>query len=152
MSIKRRLLSPTNNSPHYHDGPSSMISDQSDSERNELKSNMIPGIDDSDSDDSFGRTGEDLINLENLRDDVELKEEYIKEFRQNALAVQQKFIWELSFAIKQYLVEEKGPETEEGIHISQYSVQKMLETAIDEEPDPSTWLSWIEKKFAQDYC
>lgn len=152
MSIKRRLLSPAINNPRYTDGPSSMISNNSDSEWDGIQSKMISEIDDSDSDDSFCRTGADLIDLENLRDTVELKEEYLKEYHQNALAVKQKLIWDLSFAIKQYLVEEKGPETEEGVHISQFSVQKMLETAIDEEPDPSTWNSWIENKFTQDYC
>jgi hypothetical protein len=92
---------------------------------------------------------EAFMNAAQLREVIQRKETENERGRVNALSIQEKFIWDLSFALKRCLVEEKGSTTLEGIAVSQLPVQSILECAETEDPQPENWSRWIEDKFRQ---
>jgi hypothetical protein len=69
--------------------------------------------------------------------------------RRRALAIQDKLIWDLSFAMKRCLVEEKWQTTLKGIAIAQLPVQSLLDCAETEDPQPETWHRWIKNKYGE---
>jgi hypothetical protein len=67
--------------------------------------------------------------------------------RADALAIQEKFLWDPSFAVKRCLVEEKWQATLEEVALSQVSVQSIMDRAETEDPQPETWSEWLGGKF-----
>jgi hypothetical protein len=92
---------------------------------------------------------ETFMNVAQLRERIAEKEAANERKRNEALAEQDKFIWDLSLAIKRCLVEEKGPTTINGVAISHLPVQTLLDMAEADDPEPDTWARWIEGKFCQ---
>ena len=75
------------------------------------------------------------------------KENCIILLQEQIVEAQDRFIWDLSLAIKQYLVQEKGASTMQGIAISQIPIQHVIENFDEEEPEPEQWEQWIKDKF-----
>jgi hypothetical protein len=92
---------------------------------------------------------EAFMNAAQLRERIAEKEAANERRRNEALAEQEKFIWDLSLAIKRCLVEEKGPTTINGVAISHLPVRALLDMAETEDPQPDTWAGWIECKFCR---
>ena len=92
---------------------------------------------------------QNIAENEELKTENEKKKQYINELNEQILEVQDRFIWELSFAVKQYLVQQKGCTSMEGIAISHIPVQQILEDADTEDPQSHQWIDWIEKKFIE---
>jgi hypothetical protein len=90
---------------------------------------------------------ETFMNAAQLREVIQRKGESTERARTKALALQEKLLWDLSFAVKRCLVEEKGQTTLEGIAFSQVSVQSVVDCAESEDPSPETWSDWIDNKF-----
>jgi hypothetical protein len=90
---------------------------------------------------------ETFMNATQLREVIQRKGEAIDRARTDALALQEKFLWDLTFAVKRCLVEEKGQTTLEGVALSQVSVQSVVDCAESEDPTPETWSDWIDNKF-----
>ena len=87
--------------------------------------------------------------LENkfLAESLKEKENCIILLQEQIVEAQDRFIWDLSLAIKQYLVQEKGASTMQGIAISQIPIQHVIENFDEEEPEPEQWEQWIKDKF-----
>ena len=92
---------------------------------------------------------EQLMNIGDLRDAIAEKEAANEQKRIAALEVQERFLWDLSFAVKKCLVEERGATTMQGVAISQVPVKAILDAAEVEDPQPHEWMTWIEEKFQQ---
>jgi hypothetical protein len=92
---------------------------------------------------------EAFMNVDQLRGVIARKEALNERKRTDALAVQEKFIWDLALAVKRCLVDEKGQTTINGVAISQLAVQSVLNMAETEDPEPDAWCRWIEGKFVQ---
>lgn len=68
------------------------------------------------------------------------KERIIDEKQEFVCQLRKRFIWDLSFAMKQrYAAESKN--------VGPISLSKMVNDANKEEPGPSEWTSWISSKF-----
>jgi hypothetical protein len=92
---------------------------------------------------------EAFMNPNELRALILAKESQNEEKRLDALSVQDRFIWDLSLAVKLCIVEELGPTTMPGVATAQIPIQAVLEAAEAEDPQPSEWTQWIEHKFLQ---
>lgn len=92
---------------------------------------------------------EPMMSLSEMREVVEAKEAANEEKRNAALAAQERFLWDLSFAMKKCLVEERGPTTMQGVALSQLPIKSILDAAEVEDPQPHEWMKWIEEKFQQ---
>lgn len=112
-------------------------------------------------DEAFANSTEQMINAIGLENDeqhmsidslqalIEEKEQANERKRVAALEHQDRLIWELAFAMKRWLVEEKGATSMEGVTLSQLPVSSILKEADEEDPQPQDWMQWIEQKYRQ---
>lgn len=92
---------------------------------------------------------EQHMNIDSLQAVIAEKEQANERKRVAALEHQDRLIWELAFAMKRWLVEEKGATTMEGVALSQLPVSTILKDADEEDPQPQDWMQWIEQKYRQ---
>lgn len=116
----------------------------------------------SDDDQNQSDTVNEITGKYNMNSDFELncdpntiindnssKEQQIEKLAEDAWAIQEKFLWELSLAIKRQIMAEKGLDSKEAIDVSTVSCQKIIDCASIETPHPNEWESWIHEKYSQ---
>jgi hypothetical protein len=92
---------------------------------------------------------EAFLDANELRALILEKEATNEQKRLSALETQDRFLWDLSLAVKRCLVEERGQTSMGGHAIAQVTIPSLLEIAEAEDPQPSEWGTWIEQKLVQ---
>ena len=80
------------------------------------------------------------------KESVEEKEKEVEEYRNEIKDLKQRFIWDLSLAIKRKLCAEKGMTSEESIRIASVPITSIISSLDQEDPLPKTWINWITQK------
>lgn len=88
-----------------------------------------------------------IMENEYLIESLKEKENCVMLLQDQVFEAQNRFLWDLSLAMKQYLVQQKGASTMQGIAISQIPIQNIIESFDEEEIEPEQWEQWIEDKF-----
>ena len=63
--------------------------------------------------------------------------------------MKERFIWDLSLAMKSCLVDEFGPSTDNAVKISTVRIHDIMDRAQEENPQPHEWSQWIENQYVQ---
>ena len=107
---------------------------------NDDKSNNIDFLE-------FEQYDENSSNHANLSQHVQDVEYQVEELKKRLNQMKERFIWDLSLAIKRKSVSKLKIDSKEAISISNISVQSILENSKIDEPSPHEWKRWIEKQF-----
>ena len=81
------------------------------------------------------------------KESVEEKEKEVEEYRNEIKDMKQRFIWDLSLAIKRKLCTEIGMTSEEAVRIASVPITSIISSLEEEDPKPKTWINWITQKF-----
>ena len=102
-------------------------------------------IQDISEDDNAGSDDDDMEIP--TQESVDQKEKDVAEYRQEINDLKQRFVWDLSLAIKRKLCTEKGMTSAESLRISSIPISSIINSLEEEDPNPKTWISWITQKF-----
>lgn len=90
---------------------------------------------------------DNLVRIEELRAEVEEKEERLRALQERMESARERFIWDLALALKRMKFEEYGACSEMARRISNVSIQSILRMAREEAPEPHEWMAWIASKY-----
>ena len=88
-------------------------------------------------------------HAEILKQEITEKQNECKRLEQGFEELRQRFMWDLSLAMKQCLVEELGPESENGVVLSTVRIHDIMDRSVIDDPQPLEWNSWIEDQYIQ---
>jgi len=75
---------------------------------------------------------------------ISMKEAEAEELTEQAVDIQSRFVWDLSFAIKQMLIQENAGKAEA---ISRIGVRDIVKRLESDPPHPRDWVPWIREAF-----
>jgi hypothetical protein len=92
-------------------------------------------------------SGLPLLTPEQMEDQIEMKEHAVSELKEQALDLQDRFVWDLAVAVKQLLVVKwlRDPGISEGI--SKVGVMDILTNLQEDPPYPEDWVEWIQDQY-----
>jgi hypothetical protein len=92
----------------------------------------------------------DVPSREVLETFISEKQRSASEMTTQALDLQARFVWDLSFAIKQMLVSENSSSPAQAETISRIGVQDIVAKLQEDPPYPQDWIDWIRHEFVSD--
>jgi len=90
-----------------------------------------------------------LPSVDELQGDIAEKTQQIEDLKQKINDMNQRFVWDLSLAIKRKIFANPTISIENKMHFSNLSISTILDRAEKENPDPHEWKRWIEKQYDQ---
>jgi hypothetical protein len=141
--------------PNRHESEES-TTDQSDGEWESLQAKVALGselISHTDSDllrsldDDPSCCIESLPMADNTQEVIDEKEREIAQLTAQAIDMQARFVWDLSFAIKQMIVGESLQNPKRAEAISRIGVRDIVRRLESDPPYPEDWIPWILEPF-----
>lgn len=92
----------------------------------------------------------DIMKLDQTVDIIEEiaeKEEIVATKKELAFELQKRFIWDLSFALKQYYLFDTDTSPEDLKKYSSLELLDIVKRSVVEKPEPHEWISWVVEQY-----